>query len=83
MERSRSWATQILTQVPDRAHFVLLLTPNAFDRCADEGDWVRREFLRAVETRRNIVLVAEEFHISAKWNSGDFPAGSAPIIEAE
>ena len=54
------WAKQILTQVPKRAHFLLLLTPGALDRCADENDWVRREFLLAQECGRNIVPVREE-----------------------
>ena len=54
------WAKQILTQVPKRAHFLLLLTPGALDRCADENDWVRREFRLALEGDRNIVPVREE-----------------------
>jgi len=54
------WATQILTQVPKRAHFLLLLTPGALDRCSQEDDWVRREFLKAMESQRNIVPVREE-----------------------
>ena len=54
------WARQILTEVPKRAHFLLLLTPGALDRCADEDDWVRRELLLALERGRNIVPVPEE-----------------------
>jgi tetratricopeptide (TPR) repeat protein len=54
------WAAQILTQVPKRAHFLLLLTPGALDRCAQEDDWVRKEFLSAVTSKRNIVPVREE-----------------------
>ena len=54
------WATQILTQVPKRSHFLLLLTPGALDRCIQEDDWVRKEFLNAVATGRNIVPVREE-----------------------
>ena len=54
------WAKQILTEVPKRAHFLLLLTPGALDRCTDETDWVRRELLLALERRRNIVPVREE-----------------------
>ncbi|MFA6971135.1 MAG: TIR domain-containing protein [Gallionella sp.] len=54
------WADQILTQVPKRAHFLLLLTPGALDRCADESDWVRREFLLAQQYCRNIVPIQEE-----------------------
>jgi tetratricopeptide (TPR) repeat protein len=54
------WADQILTEVPARAHFLLLLTPGALDRCADQYDWVRREFELAVQSKRNIVPVREE-----------------------
>ena len=54
------WAEQILTQVPSRAHFLLVLTPGALDRCAEENDWVRREFLSAVQHGRNIVPIREE-----------------------
>ncbi len=57
---SGRWADQILTEVPRRAHFLLLLTPGALDRCVSEDDWVRREFLMAVEQARNIVPVREE-----------------------
>lgn len=57
---SGKWEQQILTQVPERSHFLLLLTPGALDRCADKNDWVRREFETAVQHRRNIVPVREE-----------------------
>jgi hypothetical protein len=43
-----------------RAHFLLLLTPGALDRCAKEGDWVRQEFEMALKRNRNIVPVCEE-----------------------
>ncbi len=64
------WAEQILTQVPRRAHFLLLLTPGALDRCAQEDDWVRNEFLNAVETGRNIVPVREESVDIAQLRNG-------------
>lgn len=54
------WADQILTQIPRRAHFLLLLTPGALKRCADKNDWVRREFLCARQHGRNIVPVRWE-----------------------
>ena len=54
------WAKQILTQVPKRAHFLLLVTPGALDHCSKRGDWVRREFELAYERGRNIVPVFEE-----------------------
>jgi formylglycine-generating enzyme required for sulfatase activity len=54
------WAKQILTQVPQRAHFLLLVTPGALDKCAKQNDWVRREFELAKASDRNIVPVFEE-----------------------
>ncbi len=57
---SGKWADQILTQVPARSHFLLLLTPGALDRCEDKNDWVRREFETAVQHHRNIVPIREE-----------------------
>ena len=57
---SGQWEAQILAEVPKRAHFLLLLTPSALDRCTDENDWVRREFLLAFQHGRNIVPICEE-----------------------
>ncbi|MEO8589212.1 MAG: toll/interleukin-1 receptor domain-containing protein [Flavobacteriales bacterium] len=54
------WARQILTQVPKRSHFLLLITPGALERCADENDWVRKEWLAAIASKRNVVPVREE-----------------------
>jgi len=45
----------ILRQVAARAHFILILTPSALDRCSQTGDWLRAEIERALETRRNII----------------------------
>ena len=53
------WALQILSEVPNKAHFLLLLTPGSLDRCENEDDWVRREFMLAVQHSRNIVPVRE------------------------
>ena len=54
------WAAQILTEVPKRSHYVLVLTPNSLDRCSDPDDWVRREYELAASSKRNIVPVHEE-----------------------
>ncbi len=54
------WEEQLRTQVPQRAHFLLLLTPGSLDDCSDPKDWVRQEFELAVMTKRNIVVVREE-----------------------
>ena len=71
------WADQILTQVPVRSHFLILLTPGAFDRCVNDDDWVRREFETATRTGRNIVPVREE-----SVNLPDFRKACPPCMEA-
>nr|VFJ75517.1 MAG: NB-ARC domain-containing protein [Candidatus Kentron sp. FW] len=57
---SGPWPEQIQREIPARAHFLLLLTPGALERCNDEKDWVRREYLLAARKKRNIVPVGEE-----------------------
>lgn len=47
----------ILENVRSRAHFVVVLTPRALDRCADPEDWLRREIEEALRARRNIVPI--------------------------
>ena len=45
---------KIIEETPD---FVLLLTPNSLDQCADEADRMRIEIAHALRTHRNIVPV--------------------------
>src|ERR1700758_1140108 len=55
----------ILENVRARAHFVVLLTPSALERCGEPGDWLQREIETALETKRNIVpLRLEGFDFS-------------------
>ncbi|MGA2905451.1 MAG: tetratricopeptide repeat protein [Candidatus Korobacteraceae bacterium] len=52
----------ILENIYARAHFLVLLTPSALERCGDPGDWLRREIEAALDSRRNIVpLMLEGF----------------------
>jgi hypothetical protein len=47
---------QIITSnIRARAHFILILTPTALDRCNEPGDWLRREIEIAIEEKRNII----------------------------
>jgi tetratricopeptide (TPR) repeat protein len=58
--------TVILEHVRARAHFLVLLTPSALERCGEPGDWLRREIETALETKRNIVpLMFEGFDFGA------------------
>jgi tetratricopeptide (TPR) repeat protein len=59
---SGSFEQIILQNIASRAHFVVILTPSALERCANPDDWLRREIEYALETRRNIVpLMLEGF----------------------
>lgn len=50
----------ILNQIAARAHFVLVLSKGSLERCAQPGDWLRREIEEATRLKRNIVPVMEE-----------------------
>jgi hypothetical protein len=53
----------ILENIYARAHFLVLLTPSALERCSDPADWLRREVEAALDSKRNIVpLMLEGFY---------------------
>lgn len=47
----------ILENVRTRAHFLVLLTPSALERCKEPEDWLRREIEMALDCGRNVVPV--------------------------
>jgi tetratricopeptide (TPR) repeat protein len=52
----------IIGNIKARAHFLLLLTPSALERCVNPDDWLRREIETALDEKRNIVpLFLENF----------------------
>lgn len=53
---------QIITSnIRARAHFLLILTPTALDRCKEPGDWLRREIEIAIDEQRNIIPLLKDF----------------------
>jgi len=48
---------QLLDVISKCKDFILVLSPNALDRCEDEGDWVRREVMCAMEHKKNIIPI--------------------------
>ena len=59
---SGDFESVILENINSRAHFLVLLSPSALERCGDPGDWLRREIEAALDSRRNIVpLMLEGF----------------------
>jgi hypothetical protein len=62
---SGNFETVIMENIRARAHFLVLLTPTALERCSDPKDWMRREIEAALDSRRNIVpLMLEGFDFS-------------------
>ena len=56
----------IVSNIRARAHFVLILTPTALDRCSQPGDWLRREIETAVDEKRNIIpLLFDGFNFAS------------------
>ena len=56
----------IISNIKARAHFILILTPTALDRCDQPGDWLRREIETAIDEKRNIIpLFFEGFNFGA------------------
>jgi hypothetical protein len=52
---SGNFEAVILENIRARAHFLVLLTPTALERCGDPKDWMRREIEAALDSQRNIV----------------------------
>ena len=57
---SGAFEKTIIENIKHRAHFLVILTPSALDKCNESGDWLRREIETAIETRRNIVPIMME-----------------------
>ena len=59
---SGAFQSVILDNIHSRAHFLVLLTPSALERCGEPSDWLRREIEAALNSKRNIVpLMLEGF----------------------
>lgn len=55
----------IIENIKAKAHFLIILSPSALERCNDADDWLRREIEMAMETKRNIVpLMMEGFEFN-------------------
>jgi hypothetical protein len=59
---SGDFAQVIDENIKSRAHFIVILSPSALERCNEPGDWLRREIETAIDNKRNIVpLMMEGF----------------------
>ncbi len=55
--RSGKFNEQLYEVIDNCTDFVVVLPPNALDRCVNEDDWVRLEVCRAIGGNKNIVPV--------------------------
>jgi len=47
----------LLHRIAETPNFIVVLSPNALDRCVDKNDWLRREIACALRTNRNVIPV--------------------------
>ena len=60
--KSGDFERVITENIQYRAHFLVVLTPSALDRCDQPNDWLRKEIELAIDEGRNIVpLIFEGF----------------------
>lgn len=70
----------ILGNIAGRAHFLVLLTPSALERCDDPNDWLRREIETALASKRNTVpLMLEGFDFSTPAIASQLTGGLAAL----
>lgn len=55
--RSGKFNEQLYEVIDNCIDFVVVLPPNALDRCVSEDDWVRLEVCRAIKGNKNIVPI--------------------------
>ncbi len=56
----------LIGNIKARAHFVLVLTPSALERCVNPDDWLRREIETALDEKRNVIpLFLENFNFGS------------------
>lgn len=62
--RSGTFDVQLKQTIQEATDFVILVTPNCFDRCGDPNDWLRIEIETAFESGCNVVPLRAE---NAEW----------------
>lgn len=77
---SGDFENAIFENIPARAHFLIILTPSALERCGEPKDMMRREIETALKTKRNIVaLMLEGFSFGTPAIANQLTGTLAPI----
>jgi hypothetical protein len=80
--RSGHFGNSLIKNVRKARNFILLLTPNALDRCLidrENKDWVKIEILEALSSNCNIVPVVKDFDMKV-FEDEKFPDDMKPLI---
>ena len=57
----------LLRRIAESPSFLIILTPNALDRCSQEDDWLRKEIVQAISSKRNIIpLQVDSFQFTSE-----------------
>ena len=76
--RSGTFDTEILDTIRNTRNFILVLHPEALDRCAEPGDWLTREVMAAMESGCTIIpLLCDGFSWPDEWD----PQVPQPLCE--
>ena len=58
---------ELISVIENCTDFILILSPNALDRCVNDGDWVRTEIACALKNNKNIIpLIHGKFSFPEK-----------------
>ncbi len=72
--RSGAFNTKLYSVMDECSDVVVVLSPDALTRCANEGDWLRLEVAHALRTGKNVIPVM--------LRNFEFPASLPPDIDA-
>ncbi len=68
----------LMREIEATDNFILVLSPNALERCTNEQDWVRCEIEHAIKSRKNIVpVLLDGFHFPPEH---ELPESIRPIL---
>jgi hypothetical protein len=57
----------LLRRIAESPSFLIILTPCALDRCSEQEDWLRKEIIQAISSKRNIIpLQVDSFQFTSE-----------------
>lgn len=67
--RNGTFDDKLLTAIHDISAFILVLPPNALDRCGEKDDWLTKEILEAIDSESTIIpVLCDGFTWPKEWD---------------